>query len=285
MKLLLIFIILALGLSACNDTVEGFNELTEEEKENLRQRYSAQCLADSEERFDDIKTASDEQFDESSDTHFARNKAWTYELKLTPVPPATSTASETQKIIVWKTTPTAVYFIIKKDLNSVVYYRFLKISKTTNDLMFDDIKSKNCAKTVTLTLGSSSSTVEVETETAISSTESQLLTRTYTYPHSMLAYFSAFKETRKIEKLNEDRKVTSTTNYTGTLTVATSEVPTYDLYTDYPSDTQYCTVTNSAGPSYTIPYTEDCVTGFTPTELCYSGTDPDADECIFPDDN
>jgi hypothetical protein len=244
-------------LAACEKSEGIWEQLTDAERDAAREQGKTECLANALKDYEDFKADSNNLF-----LTLYRNKAWKYEFK-----EGSNSPTETQKIIVWKVTADNIYFIIQTDKNSTITNRFLKISKTRNSEMVDDLKTKQCDKLYAITQSRYTPGLKILYEpVVVSSTEKRQTTLTHNYSNTLLTYFSVFKLSKKIDFIKSaDNTITSTTNYTGTLTALSDEAPahaTYIEYSDSPADPplEYCVVKYTAGTpnTYSLPYTETC---------------------------
>ena len=236
-------------LTACNEEVPSWDDLSAAEQAALRNRQQTECLADTASHFTGFTTTSDDNFYGTS--AYAEGTTFNHTFS------EGSTSRYTHKITIWKVTTTDIYLLIDID-DTTDEYRFLKIPKTTNDAMITDLQTKYCDRSTssdsTLTISTSAKTYK-----KITTGTTKEITYTFTYSTSLLAYLSKYKETRKEQPLDSNGDATGTaTNYTGTLSSGASEtnIPKYDTYAEYVATgipTTLCLVDYSA-----IPYSMTC---------------------------
>ena len=189
MKTILLFILL-FNLAACEEDIDGTKGLTPEEIQYLTTRAQTQCLAESKPFFDAAKNGSNERF--------YVPKAWPDDTLFTHTfkVGTEATARVTHKVSVWKSTATDVYFLINiDDINDEVH--FLKVPRTTNDLMFDALQTKNCEGNKAFVVSTSARTYSFVTKSS-----AKELTQTFTFSADYLAFLGRYKETRKEQALD-----------------------------------------------------------------------------------
>lgn len=260
-------------LASCGGTENAGDELTDGERAYLRTQAIAKCKSDSEANLQSYIADSNNAFGTSD---YYRNKTWKYEWKVSG-----GSATKTMKLTSWKQDANNLYFINTIENEGTTSYQFIKITKPVNKVMIEELRDRYCiTQSVKDTVGyssfsSSSASYQIVARTQTSSTEDQKTTDKFSFSSNYPAYFSAFNESKKIEKITRETDViASTTTYTGTLTVAADEAPAHVNYNNYTSyGVKYCIVKPGTGGSYTygIPYELNCeatVAEFNPEELC-----------------
>jgi hypothetical protein len=255
--------IIFLSLLSCNKEEGVWDKLTTAERLALRNRAETKCRSDSKNHFDSFKKNSDSLFYGTETADYVKGTTFNHSF---------DNDDYTHKITIWKKTATDVYFLIFVD-DSTDIYRFLKIPKTTNDSMIEDLQNKYCNKTTTsdpyFSLSTSSKTYK-QFKTVSSTKET---TYTFSYSLNLLAFFSSYKESRKDQTLDTNGDATGEAKtLVGTLSAAVGpveNVPEFDTYADYLANyptTTLCIVNYSA-----IPYDITCdatgTTTFPATEL------------------
>jgi hypothetical protein len=238
-----------MSLVSCREEEGVWDELTDDERTALRLRANNKCKAETDPVFDDFKTKSGDAFYGSG--------AYVPGITFNHIFKEGSATDYTHKVTVWKVTATDVYFLIFVD-DSTDIYKFLKIPKTTNETMITELQTRYCDRSdlrdVNFTLALGSKTYKQVRE---SSTKENIYT--FTYSHSLLAFFSVYKETRKERALNTAGEPTGTaTTMTGTFSVGKAEtnIPEFDTYAEYLAKyptTTLCVVNHSS-----IPYDVTC---------------------------
>lgn len=257
MKISFIFLLLLIVVS-CRKEEGIWDKLTQAEKDELMSRATTQCTTDSNSHFNDFKTRSGDAF-YNTGAHVA-GITFNHSLK------DGTTEKYTHKITVWRVTATDVYFLVEVNDTAGDEYRFLKIPKATNEAMITALQTKHCDQTAEGKADGFSLTVGSKTFTQVKKVSNKENTYTYTYSPTLLAFFSKYKESRKVQPLDTNGKPTGTVStLTGTLSTATTEtnIPLYDTYLEYVGTgipTYLCIVNYS-----TIPYDYTCTTDGTGT--------------------
>ena len=248
----LFVLLLLLVASACREEEGIWDQLSQAEQDAIRLRAYNSCMSKSQDHFD--------QFKATSNAKFYGADAYDAGLTFTHTMKDGDTVDATHKITVWQSDSTNVYFLIHEDEGSSDSYKFVKVPKTDNETMIDNLQDAGCDKTITV------STSGRTYKPAVIETSIRRTTETYTYAETLLAFMSKYKLARKIETL-DDGDVTATKNYTGTLTGPADEagIPAYNSYAAYVAagiTPSLCTVTTA-----TAPYSIDCNTTFPSGEL------------------
>lgn len=249
MKSTLAFILLILGSLSCQKTENAFDELTAADQAVIRARAEAKCLSSSAANYSAFSTESDLQYDGgSSDVLFRVNKYWKYTLKKNNV------VVLTKHIAVWKTTATIVYLLFENvDAAGATTYQFVKVTKTTNDEMISDLKTKKCAGTLTISDTSSYFTASYNTTNRIDTSTRVYSAYTHTGYFNQLALFGRFNFSGRVESIDNNGATIGTADtMVGTTTLQSTDIVfDYSSYISYPAvSTKYCTIKyNSAVPN------------------------------------
>jgi hypothetical protein len=244
-------------LASCVTQEQRYDSLSPDEQEYIRQRASILCQQNSAQRYEEYKRISDEQFSAGDSNSFYRNKNWEVQFK------SGTNVTETWNINVWKVATNTVFFILTEDFRGAIKYKFIKVDSTTNQEMISDLLLKKCTKALTITDSSTSAVVSRESVVDVDGNTRHRFRTTNTFPFSQLAYFGLLNETRTkevLDRTNRDR-VTSTEQFSTTISRKTDVAPAYSTYTSYPpASTQFCTLKVTAGTpnSYTFPYEQVC---------------------------
>ncbi|MGE3609279.1 MAG: hypothetical protein AB7I27_06800 [Bacteriovoracaceae bacterium] len=242
---------LILLASACEERENAFDSLSSAERDNVARKYSAQCISETNSDFNSFESDSNDNVYGT----WTREDSWKFE----KTQDGATSAAETHTISVWKNDGTDLYLIVK--IVPGLTYKFIKIPKTTNSEMIDDLQTSYCAKTLDYNPSASGGTINKETTgTADSNGEYtnniDVLTISSSYP----VYFGALSGSSTQKVLDEDDDSTvSSVKYNYTIS-ALADVSLSSDYTTY-SSTNFCEVTSSgASPNtFTIPYTLTCV--------------------------
>lgn len=256
-------LLLLLLVLACGKTVNKFEELSEAERDYLRQLGQQKCLADTTSLFKSYKGESVVQFRD-----LERGSYYLQEVK------AGSAVLRSSKIQVWKVTGTAIYFIYTSTTaeDSTPSYQFVKLTPENNADMIDFLQLQRCTfkKDVRASANSSSMNYTVESSVNIENDRKTVTTKSHTFAFRQLALLGGYVYTQKVQTLTRKDEATDVAdvNTSGTLTVQNTIDLAYPVYTGY-TGAQFCIV----NPTYTIPFTLTCSPGglpeFNPTELLF----------------
>lgn len=224
MKLVALLLILV----GCNKSTNEWDELTEAERRIIRQRQNAACRSEVTDNYQKFKDSSAATFTSSA---YQRNDSYKVLFK------EGSSTKKTTNLQVWKqdTSNEVIYFYVSETLIGTSSY-FLKLSRTQNEEIIDDLLDDHCGRVYESSAGSTSVTAKYEFDL---NGEIDNYTDTYTLNYSKLAYFAAHSLARKYVKKDTDGDVTSTTNYTSELTT--------DALTDFVSTNYADTYVNTSG--------------------------------------
>lgn len=214
MKTLSILILL-LVLGACREEEGIWDSLSEAEKEALRLRASQKCIGDEQDDIDDIISQSNRNLSDM-------RRLDTWEITSTK----DSTTLETNKIHVFKQTPTHVYFLYRQSDSLGTFSKFIKVPIAQNTEQYTDLQRKKCSVVVTPTLGgdprytsaslsSSTFTGNIEKERIYDTADTYYIeTLTNTYSREFPAVFGILSKTRVKKTYNKNNNsVKSTETY------------------------------------------------------------------------
>ncbi len=212
------FLIALLGLAACQEEKPIWDQLTELERDAVREEAERECTLANQSRFDAIKNSTG--FFQS--TTWQRNKAFKHELK------NGETVDTLNEIQVWKqdTAANIVYLWVKQTKGSDLDSFFIRITKTQHENMVDGLLKNLCARTITAT--SSTNPIPVtKSYTQTATPNKREFTDTYSIQLDETPFVGGtYRLTRKIvTKKIADDAVVSTLNLASTFTsVAEPEV-------------------------------------------------------------
>lgn len=260
-------------LPSCGGTEKAGDKLSPDEIAYLRTQAITKCKGDTQNDLLNYIATSNNAFGTSE---YYRNKTWKYEWKVSG-----GSAPKTMKLTSWKQDSNYLYFINTIDIEGTISYQFIKITKPVNKEMIEELRDRYCVAHSTketagnVSFSASSASFQTIVTTPSTSTENQRTTDRFSFSAGLPAYFSVFNESKTIEKIKiETDTVSSTTEYTGTLTAAADEAPAFNLYSTYNTyNVKYCVVKPGTGGSYNfgIPYELNCeatAAEFDPQELC-----------------
>jgi len=202
--------LLALALSCKSEEVQKFDELTPDEQAAIRTRGTALCLAANTPIYARFKTNSNGMFVSST---FQRGDGFEFLFK------NGATTERTVEIKVWKQTATEVFFYITDDQAAGDY--FLRIQKTDNETMIDDLLAAHCTRPTlyTSTTGDNGPLTMVNDYEIPRAPNNEIFKDTYTMSFDFPAFFANYRigRTKRVEDADENQ-VGSTVTYTSTLT-------------------------------------------------------------------
>ncbi len=205
-----LFFILIVSLSCKQEEIQAFNELTEQEQDVIRSRGTAQCNANYSVVFNRWKTMSADVFTNSS---YQRGRGFNFVFK------KADASIRTVDIQVWKQDSDEIYFYVIDSVASDNY--FLRIKKTDNELMIDDLLEAFCSRPIlyTSSTGDSGPLTMLNEYTLTRSPNYEEIDDTYSMPFTSLAYFANFRLRRVLKTIRTTDNVLLTTDtYTSTLT-------------------------------------------------------------------
>lgn len=193
---------------SCQEEVNGFNSLSEAEREAIRDRGQAACKQKAEPIFQDFKIKSDDSFRSSS---YKRGSVFTYEFK------EGETITKTVEFKVWKQTSDALYFIVSDSKASSDY--FLMLSGVDNEQIIHDLKNLYCSRPATYSMSAGNSgPLRVINEYELpKAPNKEFYKDTYNFAFNAPAFLSSYEITREIKVKDKDDKEVGTTKNLTTL--------------------------------------------------------------------
>lgn len=232
--------------SACGENIESYDKLNAKEQEYIRNRASAECLADSESNFKTIKKNSNAEMAKYEEGDF-----WKTVIQ----------GGATDYIYVWKVSGTTVYFLYQQKLGSTTYHKFIKMTAAFNGEMIDSIRTLKCAsKNPVVTNNSSSFNVKFLDVLSTEGTTKYRTDTTYTGSAGQPAFFSTFSQKIFKEKFKKDTDdVESSENLTVTVAYENDDAELLATYGEY-TNKQYCVFkyTSGTAKSFVYPFDLNC---------------------------
>jgi len=246
-----ILLILSFVISCKQEEVPSWDDLTDAERQELRDRASTKCYSSSNSDLADIQ---DKTFDKMAD--YEPGYHWKIEV---------AGQTETDNLYLWKKSGTNFYFLYQTaDKN-----QFIKITQGSNSDMLTYLRKMKCDKASDLLVvnlnASSFSIKELDEPGTCSGTRCKVDT-TFTGSSSTPAFFGFYQYTKKQELLDDNGNVTSTKDLAYKISYIGEEPNNLeDIYTDYNSR-EYCIYTYAlpvlpaTTNSYTVPFALTCST-------------------------
>lgn len=203
--------ILLFGVACKQEELQVYDSLTGAEQAAIRLRGTAQCTETYTSIFNNWKTSSSDVF---TSEYFQRGRGFYFVMKK-----GETEVYRTVDIQVWKQDSDEIYFYILDSKVSENY--FLRIKKTDNDLMIDDLLFDFCQRPIvyTATTGDSGPLTVVNKYTLTRSPNYEEYDDTYSMPFTSLAYFANFRVQRAMRPYRSvDNVALTPENYTSTLT-------------------------------------------------------------------
>lgn len=237
-KHLLLLPFLLLNYS-CQEEVNGFNSLTEAEREAIRNRGQAVCRDKAEPIFKDFIKKSHDSFRSAS---YKRGTVFTYDFK------EGETVTKTVEFKVWKQTIDTLYFIVSDSKASSDY--FLMLSSVDNERIISNLKDLYCARPAVyaMTTGKNGPLQIVNEYELPKAPNKEFFKDTYTFNFNAPAFLSSYELSREIKvKDKEDTQVGATKN----LVTATKQ-DTFTFASNNWADTneysqKFCTIDAASG--------------------------------------
>lgn len=263
-----LFLSLALISSACEKQISKGDELTQAERDYLRQRAALKCIEQTNSDYKSFERSTNDTM-----LGLERNQTWKYEYKKDNV------VVETSYLYVWKVSPPHVYFRLRITEEGSTTNKFYKFDTSSNIDMIRNLQKKRCDKS--LDISDSSNSISVRIEEARTRIDDENLSEgeiDYRIPNTYPPFFGNLNRKKTVRTLDNDEKVTKTETFDYVFsTNASTTQPT--SYTD-PSivNRKFCipTFTNPVPPAtlnvYDFPFKEQC-----------SATGPDANGDSIPD--
>ncbi len=240
-------LLMVLSLVSCREEEAAWDNLSNAEREALRQRATSKCLAD---ELADIKDIISRSTNLTED--YERRDTW--EITNTK----NDVSVSVNKIHVWKTTATDVYFLYRQSDSSGDFSKFIKVNIARNKEHFEDLRRKKCAVSETdsaqftsATLSSSVMTGSVKyARVPVDNSTYSVLTTTHTYSSEFPAIFGLLSKSRVKKTYNKEDDVLKDTETYKWAIKRVSDIANNDLEQDY------------THPTFTNP--RFCVATFTP---------------------
>lgn len=255
-------------LTSCQESLQRGDSLSDAERQFLRERAAAKCIAASDSDYNELNGNSI-----SSMLNYARGTTWKLEHR------QGSTLLSTSFLYVWKVAAPNVYILQKDATTDPVTFRFIKLNTTANTDMFDNIQKKICDKTFEGSVNSSSVTPVIKVARAREDAETLTETdTTYYFASNFPAYFGSVERTRVKRTFDNDGKAkeTITNEYKIVEPATTTTLESTYNSVNYPNR-EYCVVefTPAVLPAtlnvYAFPFDLNCTTSDT------NGPDADGD--------
>lgn len=256
-----LFLLGLLSFTACEESVQSGDELTQGERDYIRRRAAEKCISSSNDDIEDFyKNSNNKMLD------FQRNDTW--ELKYSKG----DTEIDTSYLYVWKVEPPIVYFRFRLEDGSSFKNQYIKFDTTANEEMVKNLQDQGCTETderLSYTLGSGRITVKRElprvTEDSETESETDL---SYTFESGYPAFIGVYNrsETKRFYDKDDDDTVTKTDKFTYAIKrISDVEQPATFDNADV-ANREYCVVKyTNASPlnTYAFPFELTCVTSTT----------------------
>jgi len=236
-KHLLLLPFLLLNYS-CQEKVNGFDSLTDVEREAIRNRGQAVCKEKAEPIFRNFLKKSDDSFRGSS---FKRGNVFTYEFK------EGETVTKTVEFKVWKQTNDALYFVVSDSRASSDY--FLMLSIVDNERIINDLKDLYCHRPATYVMATGNQgPLRVTNEYDLpKAPNKEFFIDTYNFDFNAPAFLGSYELSREIKVKNkDDSQIGNTRNL-----VTSKKHETFQFTSDSWSDAneysqKFCTIEASS---------------------------------------
>jgi hypothetical protein len=250
MKIISIFILLIFGVACVQEEIPSYDDLSQDERDEIDQRSAQKCLDESASDFSEFKTDSN-----SNLADFTRGDYWKLEY-------SNGTTTYNNYVYVWKVTASAIYFLYQQTIESTTYHKFIKMTSTFNGEMIDDLRVQKCNVSDPLSVSESASSISVsfqDVETTEGSTDYKTTT-TYSTNSNYPAFFASLNKEISKKKLNDDGDVTSTEKFSYKISyVGDDEDVLESSYANY-SNMSYCVhnYNPTALKSFDFPFELNC---------------------------
>lgn len=204
--LLLLLPVLFLTVSCTEEEINGFDSLTAEEQQTIRDRGTSSCREKVGPSFERFKQESHKSFTSSA---FARGKTLIYELK------EGETIVKTVELKVWKQTIDDLYFIVSDSKASTDY--FLRINKADNEKMISNLFDAHCSRAegYTSNVGNNGPLTVVNEYELPKAPNMEIYKDTYSLAFSRPALLGSFSISRTLNVENaEEEPVGNARNFT-----------------------------------------------------------------------
>ena len=242
-----LFLLLALVVS-CKSEEGVWNELTDGEKDYVRQRDTEQCLEETAETFLNFRNNTTVMYNPGS--LYQRERSFTSKLN-----DSANNVSEERLIRIWKNTDTYIIFYVEETIGTNLTKQFIRVAKTENDTMITALQTAYCGHT--LEYGAASETGPVTATKTVSANISSGGRRetkyTYNYAFSEIAFWENYRKTVTLTEFDINNVQTTTKTFTSVLTENANPVL---LPTDYTTLTSALCYIDTA--TYNLPYALKC---------------------------
>ena len=261
---------LVLLFSSCEENIESYDTLNAQEQAYIRSQARIKCEAETSADILDII--------ETSNSHLIqllRLNTWDLVYKKDDNVIATS------KIYVWKVSGSTVYFLVSFTEGGSTSNKFVKFTSAINTEMFQDLRTKKCAKTLTLSVSPSLLTGTTEEgPITIDSASYYKLKTTNSFENPFPAFFGFIYKKRVKKIYNDETNAVTSTETHDYVVDRVADVTTLD--TNFESDTlypnrKYCVVNYTAGATNVYPFPIASDFGLSCTTETSPGPDPDGD--------
>lgn len=233
-NIIILGFIFLIAVSCKEEEIQKFNDLDSARQDAIRSRGTTICLNEKTAVFARFKERSNAVFTSSA---YERGDGFEFILNN-----GTSNVNKIE-IKIWKQTATAIYFYISDDRSNGDY--FLRIRKTDNEEMIDDLLSLYCKRPqiYTSSVGENGPLKMVYDHTLSRSSNFDVHKDSFTMPFSSLVFFANYQVSRTIKVEDVNRNMVSTTNYTSTL-----NSKAYTFVSDNPElfEKKYCNLTRGS---------------------------------------
>lgn len=213
--------------AACREEVQGWDLLSQEEKDEITTRAKERCNETNAAPKVGFKETSGGIFDSTS---YQRNYGYINKLM------KDSAEVSSVDLRVWKqdTTNNVLYFYVTEKVGATENSYFLKVNQVQNEEIIDDLVADYCDNSLYSSLSADEDGPMVVTYVYDKTTTSlKTYTDTYTFQFSNLAFMGAYSLARKIQTKDSAGTVTATENYTSTYVQQTYNWNFSAAYTDY----------------------------------------------------
>lgn len=263
-------LIISFLLAACNQQeIPSYNDLTPAEQAAIESARKDKCLRDYASVYANFKEDTALLFDSDK---WVRGKGFYHEYK-------GKDFTRKVDIRIWKQDRNTddIYFYITDTLSGSSSY-FLKMSRSQNEAILDDVYADHCDRVYTVT-GTTGLTAKYE-YTVTNAPNTDTYTDTYTLSPAYPIFFANFNLARKKVTKNSSGTVTSTLNDTSTLTAKTFDFGSYTTATDAAQYTQkFCLIDEETAGVYRFMKAQS-TNGFRLQTVCASTPPVDWDLSI-----
>lgn len=219
---------------SCEENVESWDTLTDEEQNNIRNRSSSKCKSQMASEVATYKKDTRVKLLEMN-----RRRYWKIE----------TSKKDSDKVLsyiyVWKRVGESIYFLHKKDGDD--RHTFIKMTVDFNEKMINDLLETHCEDQKTdellVSLGSKSSSILITDKPYSSPPDYYRLDTTYKTDIKYPVFFAKYLYEQKKKKLKESgsNTVTSTETFTAKVTATDDDADLPASYSSY-SNAEFCVV-------------------------------------------